>query len=91
MAGAPAWRPHAGYKRSLWNASTSEALSPVGARPPRKFHAQATSFRAASTTFGQLAGLMDQQADLLQRAGTLMRDPLTAGGPSPHKQPRELE
>ena len=29
-------------------------------------------------TFGQLAGLMDQQADLLERAGTLMRDPLTA-------------
>ena len=42
------------------------------------FRAQATSFRAASTTFGQLAGLMDQQADLLQRAGTLMHDPLTA-------------
>ena len=42
------------------------------------FRAQAISFRAASTTFGQLAGLMDQQADLLERAGTLMRDPLTA-------------
>ena len=41
------------------------------------FRAQATSFRAASTTFGRLAGLMDQQADLLERAGTLMRDPLT--------------
>jgi hypothetical protein len=27
-------------------------------------------------TFGQLAGLIDQQADLLERAGTLMRDPL---------------
>jgi len=27
---------------------------------------------------GQLAALMDQQADLLERAGTLMRDPLTA-------------
>jgi hypothetical protein len=39
---------------------------------------QATSFRAASKTFGQLAGLMNQQADLLERAGTLMRDPLTA-------------
>jgi hypothetical protein len=42
------------------------------------FRAQATSFRAASKTFGQLAGLMDQQADLLERAGGLMRDPLTA-------------
>jgi hypothetical protein len=40
--------------------------------------AQATAFRAASTTFGQLAGLMDQQADLLERAATVMRDPLTA-------------
>jgi hypothetical protein len=42
------------------------------------FRAQAISFRAASTTSGQLAGLMDQQADLLERAGSLMRDPLTA-------------
>jgi hypothetical protein len=42
------------------------------------FRAQAISFRAASITFGQLAGLMDQQADLLERAGSLMRDPLTA-------------
>ena len=41
-------------------------------------HAQATSFRAASTTFHQLAALMDQQADLLHRAGTTMRDPLAA-------------
>jgi hypothetical protein len=41
------------------------------------FRAQATSFRAASKTFGQLAGLMDQQADLLERAGAAMRDPLT--------------
>ncbi len=39
-------------------------------------HAQATSFRAASKTFGQLADLMDQQADLLERAGATMRDPL---------------
>jgi len=39
-------------------------------------HAQATSFRAASRTFGQLADLMDQQADLLERAGTTLRDPL---------------
>ena len=38
--------------------------------------AQATSFRAASTTFHQLAALMDQQADLLERAGATMRDPL---------------
>jgi hypothetical protein len=30
----------------------------------------------ASKTFGQLAGLMDQQADLLERAGAAMRDPL---------------
>jgi hypothetical protein len=39
------------------------------------FRAQGTtdSFRAASKTFGQLAGLMDQQTDLLERAGTLMR------------------
>ncbi len=41
-------------------------------------HAQATSFRAASTTYRQLAALMDQQADLLQRAGATMRDPLAA-------------
>jgi len=41
------------------------------------WRAQATSFRAASRTFGQLAGLMDQQADLLERAGAAMRDPLT--------------
>ncbi len=41
-------------------------------------HEQATSFRAASKTFGQLAGLMDQQADLLERAGTTIRDPLAA-------------
>ena len=41
------------------------------------FRAQATSFRAASKTFGQLAALMDQQADLLERAGVAMRDPLT--------------
>jgi ABC-type transporter Mla subunit MlaD len=39
-------------------------------------HAQATSFRAASKTFGQLAGLMDQQADLLERARATVRDPL---------------
>jgi len=37
---------------------------------------QATSFRAASKTFGQLAGLMDQQAHLLERAAAAMRDPL---------------
>jgi len=37
---------------------------------------QASSFRAASKTFGQLAGLMDQQAHLLERAGATMRDPL---------------
>ena len=42
------------------------------------FRAQATLLRVAPKTFGQLAGLMDQQADLLERAGTLMRDPLTA-------------
>lgn len=42
------------------------------------FRAQAASFRAASKTFGQLAGLRDQQADLLERAGTPMRDPRTA-------------
>ena len=48
------------------------------------WRAQASSFRAASKTFGQLAGLMDQQAQLLERAGAAMRDPLTvfrsAGG-----------
>ena len=42
------------------------------------FRAQATSFRAASKSFGQLAGLMDHQADLLERAGATVRDPLTA-------------
>ena len=42
------------------------------------FRAQATSFRAASKTFGQLAGLMDQQADLLERAGATIRDPIAA-------------
>ena len=30
----------------------------------------------------KLAGLLDQQADLLERAGTLMRDPLTAFRPA---------
>jgi len=40
------------------------------------WRAQATSFRAASKTFGQLAGLMDQQADLLERAGAAIRDPV---------------
>jgi len=48
------------------------------------WRAQASSFRAASKTFGQLAGLMDQQAQLLERAGAAMRVPLTvfrsAGG-----------
>jgi hypothetical protein len=39
-------------------------------------HAQATSFRAAAVTFHQLAALMDQQADLLGRAGATIRDPL---------------
>jgi hypothetical protein len=33
------------------------------------FRAQATSFRAASKNFGRLAGLIDQQADLLERTG----------------------
>ena len=42
------------------------------------FRAQATSFRAASKTLGQLADLMDQQADLLERAGVTIRDPLAA-------------
>ena len=42
------------------------------------FRAQATSLRAASKSFGQLAGLMDHQADLLERAGATVRDPLTA-------------
>ena len=40
--------------------------------------AQAISFRAASAAFHQLAALMDQQADLLQRAVATMRDPLGA-------------
>jgi hypothetical protein len=40
--------------------------------------AQAISFRTASTTFRQLASLMDQQADLLHRVGTTIRDPLGA-------------
>jgi methyl-accepting chemotaxis protein len=40
--------------------------------------AQAISFRTASTTFRQLASLMDQQAELLQRAGATMRDLLSA-------------
>jgi ABC-type transporter Mla subunit MlaD len=48
-------------------------------------HAQATSFRAASKTFAQLAGLMDQQAELLERAGATMRDPLVVFRSSGHE------
>ncbi len=39
------------------------------------FHEQATSFRAASKSFGQLAVLMEQQARLLERASAAIRDP----------------
>ena len=39
------------------------------------FHEQATSFRAASKTFGQLAELMEQEARLLERASAAIRDP----------------
>jgi hypothetical protein len=42
------------------------------------FHEQATSFRAASKTFAQLADLMDQQANLLERATAAIRDPASA-------------
>ena len=55
------------------------------------FRAQAISFRAASKTFGQLAGLMNQQADLLERAGILMRDPLTAFTSAGDEPPAENE
>jgi hypothetical protein len=41
---------------------------------------QGTCHSLSCPAFGQLAGLMDQQADRLERAGTLMRDLLTAGG-----------
>jgi hypothetical protein len=54
------------------------------------FCAQATSFREASTTFGQLAGLMNQQADLLERADTLMRDPLTVFRSADDEAPHTL-
>ncbi len=54
-------------------------------------HSEATSFRAASKIFGQLAELMDQQADLLERAGAAMRDPLatfrSTGGELPGDPP----
>ena len=53
------------------------------------FRAQAISFRAASKTFGQLAGLMNQQADLLERAGSLMRDPLTGFKSAGEEAPAE--
>jgi hypothetical protein len=53
------------------------------------FRAQATAFRVASTNPGQLAGLMDRQADLLERAGTLMRDPLTAVRSADNEPPIE--
>jgi hypothetical protein len=62
----------------------SRAVAPLHAaqelvdQATETFRAQAISFRAASKTFGQLAGLMDQQADLLDRAGALMHDPLNA-------------
>jgi len=47
---------------------------------PATLHAEATSFRAASTTFGRLVGVMNQQCrSFVERAGhLLMRDPLTA-------------
>jgi methyl-accepting chemotaxis protein len=54
-------------------------------------HAQATSFRAASTSFHQLAALMDQQADLLERAGNTMRDPLAAFRSTGGQLPRDAE
>ena len=55
------------------------------------WRAQATSFRAASKTFGQLAGLMDQQAELLERAGTAMRDPLTVFRSTGDDLPTDIE
>jgi len=54
-------------------------------------HAQASSFRAASITFHQLATLMDQQADLLARAGDTMRDPLTAFRSSAEQPESDIE
>lgn len=47
-------------------------------------HAQATAFRAAAASFGQVADLLEQQAKLLTVATGTMRDPVsalrTAGG-----------
>jgi hypothetical protein len=42
------------------------------------FRAQATAFRGASVSFGQLANLMEQQAEILERAGAAVRDPFAA-------------
>jgi len=66
------------FERELLNRATAPLHSTLQLidQATGTLHAQATSFRAASTTFHQLAGLMDQQADLLERAGDTMRDPL---------------
>ena len=78
MASAMAsWRP------PLWRTAAAKPMPPQHRCTPHRissikatgtFRAQGDpSFRAASKTFGQLAGLMDQQTDLLECAGTLMR------------------
>ncbi len=66
------------FERELLNRATAPVHATVDLidQGAETLRAQAISFRAASTTFRQLASLMDQQAELLQRAGATMRDPL---------------
>jgi hypothetical protein len=42
------------------------------------FRAQATAYRSASAVFGQLADLMEQQAQIVERAGAAIRAPVAA-------------
>ncbi len=67
------------FERELLNRATAPLHTTLELmdQATETLHAQAISFRAAAATFHQLASLMDQQADLLQRAGATMRDPLS--------------
>jgi ABC-type transporter Mla subunit MlaD len=42
------------------------------------YRAQAKAFSAAAASFGQLADLMEQQAEIVERVGVAVRDPLSA-------------
>jgi hypothetical protein len=47
------------------------------------FRAQATAYRSASAIFGQLADLMEQQAQVVEHAGAAIRVPVAALRSSP--------